>query len=216
MPRSACSDTSLTSNKEEQAFLAKAWERAARGEILIAKQLHGQLERATGRELSLGYLYALLHRHGWRKLGPRPRHPRADQDEQQKFKKTSRDHHANAEPVARQHSAAAAVPVDTDTMSLFLEHTATRFAQQHCLLLFDGAGGHTAGALRVPSNISLVPLPSYSPELNPTEHIWDHLRENYIGNRVFPSLDGVIRQLCRGLHDLHFDAKLVRSLTCFN
>jgi transposase len=106
--------------------------------------------------------------------------------------------------------------LDTDTMSLFLEHTATRFSQQHCLLLFDGAGWHTAGALRVPSNISLVRLPSYSPELNPTEHIWDHLRENYIGNRVFPSLDGVIRQLCRGLHDLHFDAKLVRSLTCFN
>jgi hypothetical protein len=26
----------------------------------------------------------------------------------------------------------------------------------------------------------------------------------------------VIRQLCRGLHDLYFDAKLVRSLTCFN
>lgn len=73
--------------QEEQAFLAKAWERAARGEILIAKQLHGQLERATGRQLSLGYVYGLLHRHGWRKLGPRPRHPRADQDEQQKFKK---------------------------------------------------------------------------------------------------------------------------------
>ena len=106
--------------------------------------------------------------------------------------------------------------VDTEAMSLFLAHTAASFARDHCLMLFDGAGWHTAHALKVPPNLTLLRLPPYSPELNPTEHIWDHLRENYIGNRVFSSLNRVIDQLCVGLRDLHHQPKLVQSLTCFD
>ena len=54
-------------------------------------------------------------------------------------------------------------------------------------MVLDGAGWHTAGDLRVPPNMHLLRLPAYSPELNPVEHIWDHLRENYMSNRVFGS-----------------------------
>ena len=77
------------SEKEEEAFLGKFQERAAKGDILTAKQLHAELMRKTAREVSLGYVYGLLHRHGWRKLGPRPRHPRAQVQVQQRFKKNS-------------------------------------------------------------------------------------------------------------------------------
>jgi hypothetical protein len=38
--------------------------------------------------VSLAYVYRLLHRHGWRKLGPRPRHPKAQPAVQERFKKT--------------------------------------------------------------------------------------------------------------------------------
>ncbi len=76
--------------EQEQRFLEK-WQRAAsRGEVLTAKQLHAQLEKMTGRRLSLGYVYRLLRRHGWRKLGPRPRHPQASLAAQEEFKKNSR------------------------------------------------------------------------------------------------------------------------------
>lgn len=61
--------------------------------------------------------------------------------------------------------------VDTEAMSLFLAHTAARFPHQYCLLLLDGAGWHRALALRVPPNMQLLPLPPYSPELNPVEHL---------------------------------------------
>jgi transposase len=42
----------------------------------------------------------------------------------------------------------------------------------------DKAGWHTAGDLVVPENLSLVFLPPYSPELNPIEGLWLHLRDN--------------------------------------
>jgi transposase len=56
--------------EQEQHFLEKRLQAAARGEVLTAKQLHRQLQKIAGRDVSLGYVYRLLGRHGWRKLGP--------------------------------------------------------------------------------------------------------------------------------------------------
>jgi transposase len=74
---------------EEEAFLRDWLQRAAHGEVLTAKQLRAQLEKVAGRKVTLGYVYGLLHRHGWRKLGPRPRHPKAQRKAQERFKKNS-------------------------------------------------------------------------------------------------------------------------------
>ena len=50
-------------------------------------------------------------------------------------------------------------------------------AGAHAVLVCDSAGWHQRGKrLRVPDNITLLPLPPYSPELNPMENIWDYLR----------------------------------------
>jgi hypothetical protein len=105
--------------------------------------------------------------------------------------------------------------VDTEIMAIFLAHTAMELKDAHCLMFLDRAGWHIAKDLRVPKSITLLPLPPYSPELNPVEHIWDHLRENYFGNKNFDSLDGVEDTLCAGLCDLGKDHKLVSSLTYF-
>jgi transposase len=75
---------------EEQAFLASLEERAGQGRVLTAKQIHDELCRQVGKKVSLGYLYRLFHRHGWRKLGPRPRHVKASPEKQDEFKKNSR------------------------------------------------------------------------------------------------------------------------------
>ena len=105
---------------------------------------------------------------------------------------------------------------DASTMSLFLEHTALEFAGQFCLMFVDGAGWHIASDLKVPPTIKLLPLPPYSPELNPVEHIWDHLRENTFKNTAFDSLDDVVDTLCAGLKNLHESPETVRSLTSFD
>ena len=75
---------------EDEERLLQGWEsRAIRGEILTAPQLLGEVEKAVGRAVSVDYVYRLLHRHRWRKVGPRPRHVKADRETQADFKKTS-------------------------------------------------------------------------------------------------------------------------------
>jgi transposase len=66
----------------------------------------------------------------------------------------------------------------------------------HAALLLDQAGWHTSGKLTVPANISLVPLPPKSPELNPTENVWQYLRDNWLSNRVFASEADIVKHCC--------------------
>ena len=80
---------SYLSWEQERELLRSLEERAAQGEILTAKQILPQVEKAAGKKVSLGYVYRLLHRHRWRKLGPRPRHVKADGEAQEEFKKNS-------------------------------------------------------------------------------------------------------------------------------
>ncbi|WP_084698608.1 transposase [Muricoccus aerilatus] len=47
----------------------------------------------------------------------------------------------------------------------------------HAVLVLDGAGWHTSPSLRLPENISLLPLPRYAPALNPVEKVWEFLRQ---------------------------------------
>ena len=75
---------------EEQALLGRFAARARTGDIVSAKQLLPEICTAVGREVSLAYVYKLLHRQQWRKLTPRPRHVKQDPAAQAAFKQTSR------------------------------------------------------------------------------------------------------------------------------
>jgi transposase len=44
--------------------------------------------------------------------------------------------------------------------------------------------------------ISFFPLPPYSPELNPTERVWEKLRENDLANRCFKNHDKISTACC--------------------
>ena len=69
--------------------------------------------------------------------------------------------------------------IDAAAMNLFLAELSQAVAPgAHGIVLMDKAGWHTAGELCVPENLSLVFLPPYSPELNPIERLWLHLRDN--------------------------------------
>ncbi|MCG6552281.1 MAG: IS630 family transposase [Candidatus Magnetominusculus sp. LBB02] len=106
--------------------------------------------------------------------------------------------------------------VDTETMSIFLAHAKASFPNDECLMVLDRAAWHKANALRIPQSLHLIFLPPYSPELNPTEHVWDHIRENFFGNHVFPSLDAVESRLCEAFRSLTDNPEIVRSMTSFD
>src|SRR5205085_2326608 len=76
------------------------------------------------------------------------------------------------------------------------------FADYFIVMQVDQAGWHRAKDLQVPENMRLIFQPAYSPEVNPVEHLWEEVREKYLHNRVFSSLDELIEVLCQALTDL--------------
>lgn len=83
----------------------------------------------------------------------------------------------------------------------------------HAVLVVDGAGWHRIGsALRVPSNITLLLLPPYSPELNPVENVWAYLRGNKLSNRVFATYDAIVDACCDAWNWLASQSKRITSI----
>jgi transposase len=74
--------------EHEQEFLAPFFARAERGEIATAAEIKQAFERRVGHEVEESTIYRLLNRHGWRKLAPRPRHPKSNKEAQEQVKKT--------------------------------------------------------------------------------------------------------------------------------
>lgn len=87
---------------------------------------------------------------------------------------------------------------NTAMMNLFLSHVSQTLADYFIIMQVDQAGWHRSKELRVPANIRLIEQPASSPEVNPVEHLWEELREKYLHNRVFPSLDPHIELLSQG------------------
>jgi transposase len=76
--------------EQERRFLQPFFAQAQRGEIATAEYIHQAFEAEVKQKVHITSIYRLLNRHGWRKLVPRPRHPKANAGEQDAFqKKTS-------------------------------------------------------------------------------------------------------------------------------
>jgi len=66
----------------------------------------------------------------------------------------------------------------------------------HAVVFVDRAGWHVTATLQTPENITLVPLPSKSPELNPVENIWQYMRDNSFSNRISAGYEDVVDHCC--------------------
>ena len=86
---------------------------------------------------------------------------------------------------------------NTQAMTLHLAEISKAVKPRaHAVILLDQAGWHSARALKVPDNITLLPLPPRSPELNPVENIWQFMRDNWLSNRVFKSYEDILDHCC--------------------
>lgn len=101
---------------------------------------------------------------------------------------------------------------NTYCMQVFLDEIASRYPDDRIVMVLDGAGWHKSGELAVPKNMRLLPLPPYSPELNPVENIWEELREKGFSNRVFSDLDALEGQLSRSLKYLEDHPEITKSI----
>lgn len=82
----------------------------------------------------------------------------------------------------------------------------------HAVLILDQAGWHGRACLTVPDNITLLPLPPYSPELNPVENVWQYLRQNHLSNRVFPDYNDIVDACCKAWNDLIASPQRIASI----
>lgn len=77
------------SAEQEQDLLAPFVERAQAGGMLTVAEIQLAYQEQVGKDVAPSTIYRLLDRHGWRKVVPRPRHPKADVAAQAAFKKTA-------------------------------------------------------------------------------------------------------------------------------
>jgi len=143
----------------------------------------------------------------WAKRGSRPRAPRDRRYEWAYL--------FGAVCPERSTGAAIVMPeVNVEAMNEHLAEISRRVSVGAvALLVLDGAGWHSSPRLNVPENIVLLPLPPYSPELNPVENIWEFLRANLLSHRVWDSYEAIIEACCEAWNKLMQMPERIASLT---
>jgi len=123
---------------------------------------------------------------------------------------------AAVEPATGTEVALVLPTVSTAAMSQFLAKLSASLAPDaHAVLVLDQAGRHGARALVIPDTITLVPLPPYSPELNPVERLWLYLRERYLSHRLLDDHDAVVDARCHAWRALTQEPGRIQSLTSY-
>ena len=161
-------------------------------------------------EYYIYWIYRLCqHRdlyYNWYKTGTRPRKVR-----QQQFIST----YIYGAVCAKTGEAFGLVLPYTNTaaMQLFLNELSCKIKDnRHIALVMDNAGWHTAKELVVPKNITLVPLPPYSPELNATEQIWGWMKSHYLSNCNFKDYNDIVDKVCFAWNEFAKQPDLVKSM----
>mgnify|MGYP006063481719 CR=1 FL=1 len=98
-------------------------------------------------------------------------------------------------------------------MNMFLEELSLNIqCDRHVALLIDNAGWHTAKKLTVPSNITLIPLPPYAPELNAMEQVWEWIKNHFLSNQYYDAYEDIVTMACYAWNQLSKDMNLVKSI----
>jgi hypothetical protein len=116
---------------------------------------------------------------------------------------------------ARGIGAAVVMPtINTYCMNLHLAEISTQVTTGAvAAVICDGAGWHQSGGkLILPGNIVLVPLPPYSPELNPMENVWDYLRANRLSACVWATYRDIRDACCDAWNWFANDADRIRTI----
>lgn len=100
--------------------------------------------------------------------------------------------------------------LNREMFQLFLTEMSRQSRPGLNLVYLDGSAAHWAAGLEIPKNIRLLPLPPYSPELNPQERVWQALKAE-IAWRDFQDLDAVSDWVCQQVQNI--TPEQIQSLT---
>ena len=105
--------------------------------------------------------------------------------------------------------------VNSEFMQLFLDEVAARRPKDRIVMILNGTGLHRSSTLKIPKNMLLISLPTYAPELNPVEHLWDELREKTFGNVLFDSIEALEEHLDVSLKAMELNTQKVHSIAAW-
>ncbi len=94
-------------------------------------------------------------------------------------------------------------------LSLISQATAK---DRQALVIVDRAGWHMTKAIRCFSNVTLLPLPPYSPELNPVEQLWQQIKQRFLSNTTFQNYDDIIERSCQAWNEILSENGFIKNL----
>ena len=103
--------------------------------------------------------------------------------------------------------------LDTIIVNQFLAQFAKELAPDvHAVMIWDQAGFHTANALQLPANVTVIELPPYSPELNPVENLWHYLRSHYWSNRDYQHYIALLDAATHAWRKAALDPEIIKTV----
>jgi transposase len=103
--------------------------------------------------------------------------------------------------------------ISTEIMNIYLQQFSLELAEGvHAVLVWDQAGFHTSRGLKVPENVTIIPLPVYSPELNPVENLWHYFRSHYWANRAYADYDDLRWAAIEAWQKAALDPETIKSV----
>jgi DDE superfamily endonuclease len=105
--------------------------------------------------------------------------------------------------------------LDGDCLEVFLKELEKVYPGEEIVVVLEGAPGHRSVKVRWPEGIEALPLPSYSPELNPVERCFEELRAR-LSNRVFETLEAIMDALSEALWPYWDDPPMLARLTGYD
>jgi transposase len=103
--------------------------------------------------------------------------------------------------------------LNTDAVNSFFK----QFSQEvdpevHVVMLWDQAGFHTSGKVKLPPNVTVIELPPKSPELNPVENLWHYLRSHHWANRAYADYAHLRQAACDAWHESVLQPSIIHSV----
>ena len=115
-------------------------------------------------------------------------------------------------PITGTHFTLELPKCNADCFQLYLDEFSKLNPNEFKILILDNGAFHKAGQLKIPTNIGLLFIPPYSPELNPAEKMWRHFKDQ-IANEVFKTIDNLSDRLCTIVKNL--SAETIKSITAY-
>lgn len=105
--------------------------------------------------------------------------------------------------------------VDGACLQAFLDAFSRTVETGRVGVVLDGSGSHRATEVVWPEQLVRLDLPAYSPELNPAERIFGHLRSR-LANRIFADLDDLDAAITRVLQQFWDEPAILQQLTGYD